>query len=57
MPIPEEEISRRYEEIFGEPIGPEKASGFAALLSSLDRANLRVIDPTLQGHLHADQRA
>ena len=45
MSVSDEEISRRYQEIFGKPLNAGRRSGLAALLESLDRAN----DQTVAG--------
>ncbi len=43
MPIPEEEMMRHCEEVFGDPLDADRRASLAGILDTLDRANLQIV--------------
>ena len=44
MPIPEEEMMRRCEEVFGGPLDANRRASLAGILDTLARVNIQIVD-------------
>ncbi len=44
MPIPDEEMMRRCQEVFGGPLDADRRARLAGILDTLARANIQIVD-------------
>ncbi len=44
MPIPEEEMMRHCEEVFGDPLDADRRASLARILDTVARANIQIVD-------------